>query len=151
MGFEPTIYFEDIEVGSELQSGWCHVTRDEIIEIASRWDPYPHHLDDEAAADSVFGRIAACASHIFSISTRLTHDLPGILAMAAGLGGDGMTLVAPVYADTRVQLTRRYVSVRKSKSRPEVGIVSIEDTLHDQDGTIVFRTSGSMFVSKRPA
>ena len=148
---EPTIFFEDIEVGSVAQSGWYEVPRDEVIEFAARWDPYPHHLDDDAAANSVFGRVAACASHTFSISTRLTHDLPGTIAMAAGLGGDGFDLAAPLYADSRVQLTRRYLALRESKSRPDVGIVTLEDTLRDQDDTVVFRTSGSMFVSKRGA
>ncbi|MCR9094754.1 MAG: MaoC/PaaZ C-terminal domain-containing protein [bacterium] len=148
---EPTIFFEDIEVDSELRSGWFDVEREEVIAFAARWDPYPHHLDDEAAAASVFGRIAACASHIFSISTRLTHDLPGTIAMAAGLGGDGFDLVAPVYAGSRVRLTRRYVAARESKSRPDVGIVTLEDSLVNEDGQLVFRTSGSMFVSKRTA
>ena len=46
---EPTIFFEDIEVGSVVQSGWYEVPRDEVIEFAARWDPYPHHLDDDAA------------------------------------------------------------------------------------------------------
>ncbi|MEM9176605.1 MAG: MaoC/PaaZ C-terminal domain-containing protein [Myxococcota bacterium] len=146
---EPTIFFEDIEVGSELSSGWFDVERDDVIAFAARWDPYPHHLDDAAAEASVFGRIAACASHTFAISTRLTHDLPGTIAMAAGLGGDGFDLVAPVYAGSKVRLTRRYLAARDSKSRPDVGIVTLEDRLTDQEGRLVFRTSGSMFVSKR--
>ena len=120
---EATIFFEDIEIGNELRSGWYEVTREEVIEFASRWDPYPHHLDDEAAAESVFGRVAACASHTFSISTRLTHDLPGTIAMAAGLGGDGFDLVSPLYPGSRVQLTRRYLAARASKSRRRCTII----------------------------
>jgi len=147
---EPDIFFEDIEVGSAQTTDWFEVDREEVIAFATRWDPYPHHLSDEGAAASVFGRVAACASHTFAISTRLSHDLPGTIAMAAGLGGDGFDLLSPVYAGSRVRLRRRYLEARASKSRPEVGIVRLEDALENEDGVVVFRTTGSMMVSKRP-
>lgn len=145
----PAIFFEDIEVGSAQTSGWFEVERDAVIGFAARWDPYPHHLDDEAAADSIFGRIAACAPHTFAISSRLSHDLPGPLALVAGLGGDGLELLAPVYAGTRVRLTRVFAAARESKSRPGVGVVRIEDQLEDPEGRVLFRTAGSILIAKR--
>jgi acyl dehydratase len=147
----PSVFFEDVVVGSVQKSGWFSVERDEVIEMASRWDPYPFHLDDDSAKSSVFGGLAACAPHIFAISARLSHDLPGPLALIAGLGGDGIHLLAPVFAGSRVQLTRHFTGARASKSRPNAGIVSIEDTLRSPDATEVFRTSGSMLLSRRPS
>ena len=147
---QPTIFFEDIEVGSEQTSDWYPIERGEVIDFAARWDPYPHHLDDASARDSIFGRIAACAPHIFAISARLSHDLPGPLALVAGLGGEGLQLVSPVYVDTKVRLTRRFTAARASKSRPETGVVSFEDRLEDPDGEVVFRTSGSVLLARRP-
>ena len=146
-----TIFFEDIEVGSVQTSPWYAVERHEVIEMASRWDPYPFHLDDEQAKDSVFGGLAACAPHIFAISSRLSHDLPGPLALIAGLGGDGLQLLAPVLAGSRVRLFRRYTGARVSESRPGAGIVSFEDSLESPDGVIVFRTSGSVLLARRAA
>ena len=146
---ESKIYFEDIVVGSEQTSGWYEVARDEVIEMASRWDPYPFHLNDAAAEASVFGRLAACAPHIFAISARLSHDLPGPLALIAGLGGDGLHLLAPVYAGERVRLTRLFTATRASNSRPNAGIVSIEDRLDTLEGTAVFKTMGSMLLSRK--
>ena len=69
--------------------------------------------------------------------------------MTAGLGGDGLHLLAPVYAGSRVRLTRRFLAARESASRPNTGIITIEDRLEDPDGQVVFRTSGSMLVAKR--
>lgn len=143
------VYFEDIEVGAEQTSGWFEVERDEVIEMASRWDPYPFHLRDDAAKESVFGALAACAPHIFAISARLAHDLPGPLALLAGLGGDGLDLHAPVFAGSRVRLVRRFTEARPSKSRPNAGIVSIADRLETPSGEVVFRTAGSMLVERR--
>jgi acyl dehydratase len=148
---EPAIFFEDIEVGISQTSPWYPVEHDEVIEMASRWDPYPFHLNEEAARKSVFGGLAACAPHIFAISARLSHDLPGPLALIAGLGGDGLHLLAPVRAGSRVRLVRLFVAARASNSRPDAGIVSIEDALETPDGKVVFRTAGSMLIARRPA
>lgn len=145
------IYFEDIEVDSQFVSPWVTVPRDEVIDFARRWDPYPHHLDEEVAKASLFKGIAACAPHIFAISARLSHDLPGPLALIAGLGGDGLALLAPVRADSRVRLIRRFTAKRLSKSRPGAGIVTIEDTLYSPEEEALFRTSGSMLVACRDA
>ncbi|MFK7894940.1 MAG: MaoC/PaaZ C-terminal domain-containing protein [Myxococcota bacterium] len=145
------IYFDDIEVGTQFTSPWFEVRRDEVMEFARRWDPYPHHLDEEIAEASLFRGIAACAPHIFAISARLSHDLPGPLALIAGLGGDGLSLLAPVRADSRVRLVRRFTEKRLSKSRPGTGIVTIEDTLYSPEEEALFRTAGSMLLACRNA
>jgi len=148
---EPQIYYEDIEVSSEYTSPWYAVERDEVIEMASRWDPYPFHIDEEIAKRSIFGGLAACTAHIFAISVRLSHDLPGPLALIAGLGGGGLEILAPVRVGEQVQLTRRFTSARESRSRPDAGIVSVEDTLYTFEGDAAFRISGSMLIAKRNA
>ena len=53
------IYFEDLVIGQETHFGSYDVTRDEVIEFATKYDPQPFHLSDEAAAKTHFGRIAA--------------------------------------------------------------------------------------------
>ena len=48
------IYFEDLEIGAETEFGSYHVTRGEVIEFATKYDPQPFHLSDEAAAKTHF-------------------------------------------------------------------------------------------------
>ena len=36
-------YFDDIEVGKQVQAGPYEVSEAEIIEFATRWDPRPYH------------------------------------------------------------------------------------------------------------
>ncbi len=146
---EATIFFEDIEVGSVQTSPWYEVSREEIIEMARRWDPYPFHLDEEVAKNSIFAGLVASTPHIFAISARLSHELPGPLALVSGLGGDGLQLLAPVRANSRVRLVRRFTAARASKSRPTTGVVSFEDTLVTPAGEAVFRTSGSVLLARR--
>ncbi len=141
--------FEDIEPGDRIESPWYRVTREAIIEFGREWDPYPFHIDEEAAKATEFGGIVACTAHIFCIQSILTHQLPEDVALVSGLGGDGLNLLLPVRPEDELRLLRTYTGKRESASRPECGIVSIEHTLERRGGDIVFRTSGSMLVERR--
>ena len=48
-------YFEDFEVGDSRKAGPYLVSKGEIIQFAKQYDPRPFHIDEEAAARSVFG------------------------------------------------------------------------------------------------
>jgi acyl dehydratase len=50
-----TLYFEDLEVGTTRTAGPYLVTKSEIIQFAKQYDPLPRHIDEEAAAGSIFG------------------------------------------------------------------------------------------------
>ena len=57
-------YFEDMEVGTVTHSPRSYkVTREEVIDFASKYDPQPFHLDDEAAKQTYFGRLSASGWH----------------------------------------------------------------------------------------
>jgi acyl dehydratase len=52
-------YFEDVSVASTATFGGYDVTKGEIVEFARTYDPQPFHLDEEAAAESMFGELIA--------------------------------------------------------------------------------------------
>lgn len=84
---EDAIYFEDIEVGKAFtKSATFEVTREDAIEFARRWDPRPFHVDEAAAAASVFGGLAACSAHIFSILSWFASRGEGRTASLSALG-----------------------------------------------------------------
>ena len=146
-----TLHFEDIEIGQRLASPYYLVTREAIVEFVRAWDPHPFHLDDAEAERSVFGGLAACAAHIFAIQSRLSHELPAHVALVAGLGGDGLELLAPVRAGVRLRLLRRFTSKRPSRSRPGCGVVGVEHALETPGGEVLARTSGAILVARRAA
>ena len=41
-------YFEDVAVGEVMTPGPYHVTRDEMVAFARKWDPFPFHVDEAA-------------------------------------------------------------------------------------------------------
>jgi len=66
------LHYEDIVVGSRSSYGCYEVTREEVIEFASKYDPQPFHLDDEAAAQTYFGRLSASGWHTGSMAMRIS-------------------------------------------------------------------------------
>ena len=53
-------YFEDFEVGLKFESEPTLVTKDEIIDFASKYDPQSFHINEEAAKNGPFGQLTSC-------------------------------------------------------------------------------------------
>ena len=85
-------YFEDLEVGGVSRFGSYEVTREEVIEFASKYDPQPFHLDDEAAAKTHFGRLSASGWHTCAMTmAMMVENLKA--NRQAGLGSDRKSVV----------------------------------------------------------
>ena len=54
------LYFEDAEVGTTCKAGPYLVPKEEIILFAKQYDPVPRHIDEGAAARSIFGGLMQC-------------------------------------------------------------------------------------------
>lgn len=145
-----TFYFEEINIGQVWKSTEYLVTRDEIIEFASRWDPQPFHLDDEAAAQSIFGALIASAPHTIAIQSYLVEKLDGRVAMLAGLGMSRLELPHPVHPNDRLHLERRVLEKRLSQTRPNTGIITVEHLLKNQDERIVLESRNKIMACLKP-
>jgi acyl dehydratase len=80
------LYFEELEIGTRSAAGPYLVSRDEIIQFAKEYDPVPRHIDEDAAARSIFGGLTASSAHTFSIFILLTTRLQPRLRVLAGIG-----------------------------------------------------------------
>ncbi|MAW53984.1 MAG: hypothetical protein CMM69_00715, partial [Rhodospirillaceae bacterium] len=49
----PVLYYEDLDDGHEQWGGQIIVDRDEMLAFAHEYDPWPFHVDEELAKDSV--------------------------------------------------------------------------------------------------
>jgi len=123
MSEEGLVYFEDLEVGAKASFGAYHVTRDEVIEFASKYDPQPFHLSDEAAAQTHFGRISASGWHTCAMTMRMLVD--NITERKqAGLGSPGQDELRwhrPVYPGDVLRIETELLEKTRSRSRPEMG------------------------------
>lgn len=144
------LQFDDVPLRQPSRSGRYRVPRDEVIEYARKWDPQPWHLDDEAAAQTHFGRISACFSHVFAIVSKLITDRDEKLDLVAGLGFEECMLTHPVYPDDVLTVEVEYVEKRASRTKPDRGILTMRLALINQDGVEVFAGLGRTMVARDP-
>jgi acyl dehydratase len=132
------LLFDDIEVGMVLSSsGSYEITRDEIVEVAGRWDPQPFHLDEAAAQATDYKGLISSGLHTIAASLRLSVDERPSTAAVAGLGMDELRFIRPVRPGDRLTQTTEVVELRPSRSRPDRGIVRGRRTVRNQDGIVV--------------
>lgn len=145
------LYFEDFTIGSTRSFGGYEVTKDEIVEFATRWDPQPFHIDESIAGASVFGGLTASACHTFAITSVLTARHPDTIATVAALGIEELRLPNPVRPGDRLSFFAECIDRRESRSRPNLGIVTSRSTLSNQEGAPVMTMKTVFMVLKRPS
>ncbi|MEE9432879.1 MAG: MaoC family dehydratase [Sphingorhabdus sp.] len=128
------LYYEDIETGVIRKYGRYEVTREEVIDFARQYDPQIFHLDDEAAAKTHFGRLSASGWHTAAMAMRMMVDSMNEHKQA-GLGSPGvekLRWIKPVYPDDTLRCESETLSKRRSKSRPEMGLLQGSLTVYNQ-------------------
>ncbi len=144
------LYLENVEVGSICTAGPCPVAKDEVIRFAKQYDPAPRHIDEAAAARSVFGGLTASSAHTFAMFILLTTRLQPRLHVLAGLGWDELRLPNPVRPGDELDLETTALEVRESKSRSDRGIVRNRVVVRNQRREAVLECIASVLVARRP-
>ena len=145
------IYFEDLEVGAETEFGSYEVTREEVIEFASKYDPQPFHLSDEAAAKTHFGRIAASGWHTCAMTMAVIARYV-VTDQQAGLGSPGvdeLRWLKPVYPGDTLTVRGKIVEKTPSRSKPEIGSFRTQTTVTNQDDVPVMRFTSIVLMRRR--
>jgi acyl dehydratase len=131
----PIAGFEDLAAGQRYRLGSVSLDRADILEFAQDYDPQPFHLDDAAAARSIFGQLVASGmqtiSAIFSLSVRV-----GVLSRCnlAGTGMSDVKWLRSVRPGDELSLEWTIVSVTPSERRPDRAAVHIRYDATNQDG-----------------
>jgi acyl dehydratase len=137
MAAEPEIFFEDFFDGQELALGSVTVDRGELLDFARRYDPQSFHVDEDAAARSIYGGIIASGWHTGAMMMRLLCD--NLFLRAASMGSPGLDQlrwIRPVRAGDTLTLTARVLSAKASRSKPDRGAVDISYKVHNQHGEL---------------
>jgi acyl dehydratase len=146
------LYLEDMKIGQKASFGNYRVTRDEVIDFASKYDPQPFHLDDDAAAKTHFGRLSASGWHTAAMTmSMLVENLKN--AKQAGLGSPGLDelrWLKPVYPGDTLRVETELTDVRPSRSRPEMGSIHSLVTVFNQDDVPVMTMKSIGLVATRP-
>ena len=144
-------FYEDLAIGQKQAFGRYEVTREEVIEFASKYDPQPFHLDDDAAAATHFGRLSASGWHTCAMTmAMLVENLKA--NRQAGLGSPGIDQLRwkkPVFPGDTLRCESVVIERRRSGSRPEMGIFKSSLTVFNQNDEPVLEMVSNGLISTR--
>ncbi len=147
-----TRHFEDLSVGDRFEVGSHTISRSEIVTFAEQFDPQPFHLDEGAAADSMFGELVASGLHTLCLSVRLfvTEFVGGMdVDNMGGIGMDEIRWHEPVRPGDTLSLRIEVAGKTPSESREDRGYVDFERTVFTEDGTAVLSFVSHNVVGRR--
>ena len=143
-------YFEDIALGEAPLSGIYEVSKEEVIEFATQFDPQPFHLDEEAAKKTMLGGLSASGWHTASMSMRLLYDSYIVRAASMGSPGvDELKWIKPVRPGDRLRLRRNVLEKRESQSRPDMGLALCQCDVFNQHDDVVMTYRSPMMLRRR--
>src|SRR5689334_5723482 len=126
-------HFEDLKVGEVIALGRTTVTKDMIIEFAREYDPLPFHLDEAAANASLLKGFASSGWQTAALSLKMLGDaFLNTIASMGGLGFSGLKWTRPVMAGDSISGQVTISELRRSRSHPERGIVTLDFDVRNQ-------------------
>jgi len=145
-----TLTFEDFPVGRFGSFGPRHVSREEIVAFAAEFDPQPMHLDEAAAQKTMLGGLAASGWHLCSLMMRMMCD--GFIGRTASMGSPAVSegrWLAPLRPGDELTLEIDVIETRVSKSRPDMGIVTIKSTARNAAGVVLCELISPLMIGRR--
>jgi acyl dehydratase len=126
-------HFEDLALGEVVELGQITVTKEMITSFAREFDPFPFHLDEEAARKSLLGGLASSGWQTAGLTLRLLTDaFLSRIASAGGLGFSDLKWRRPVMKNDTLTGTGRIIQLRRSRNHPQWGVLTIELDMRNQ-------------------
>jgi acyl dehydratase len=154
------LFYEDMELDTTYKLGDYQFTEENIRRFSVNFAPVAFHMDDEAAANGLFGKRSAVGFHICSAwmpcfvavnkaaresITKQGKHLPEI---GAGFGLENIRWIAPVFAGDTLSFKTTLINKRILNTKPNWGLIELlnEGFRH---GECVIRFNSKMLVATR--
>ncbi|CAH1671833.1 MULTISPECIES: MaoC/PaaZ C-terminal domain-containing protein [unclassified Chelatococcus] len=131
-----TQYFDDYVIGAERKTHGRTITEtDFVVHAGHSGDFFPHHMDEEFAKTTPFGRRIAHGTMVFTIGVGLTAS--EINPAAFTYGYDRMRFVKPVFIGDTIHTLLTIAEKSGDPKRPNVGRVVERGQVLNQKGETV--------------
>jgi len=143
-------FFEDFEVGDVYPHplGRTITRTDNIWFTLLTQNTAPIHFDAHYSAQTEFGQ--PLVDSTFTVALVTGQSVTDVSQnVFANLGWDEVRLPAPVFEGDTIYSQSEVIAKRESKSRPNIGIVTVRTTGYKQDGTVVITFKRTLMVFKR--
>lgn len=143
-------FFEDFETGDVFE----HPLGRTVTTVDNMWfslltqNSAPIHFDHHYSAQTAFGQ--PLVDSTFTVALVTGQSVTDVSQnVFANLGWDEIRLPNPVFEGDTIYSRSEVLETRESRSRPEVGIVTVETIGYNQDGTVVIRFRRTIMVYRR--
>ena len=143
-------YFEDFELGAVYRHPFSRtvVTYDNIMFTLMTQNTSPLHLDHDFTARTPFGK--PLVDSTFTLALVTGQSVIDVSQNGfANLGWDEVRLPNPVFEGDTIYAQSEVLEARASRSRPDVGIVTVRTVGYNQDGQVVIRFRRTVMVYRR--
>lgn len=143
-------YFEEFTIGDiyEHALGRTVTTTDNMWFSLLTQNTAPIHFDHHYAAQTEFGRPLVDSTFTLALVTgQSVSDVSQ--NVFANLGWDEVRLPHPVFEGDTIYSQSEVLTARVSRSRPDVGVVTVRTTGYNQDGVVVISFKRTILVYKR--
>jgi acyl dehydratase len=144
------LHYEDIVIGSELETASHTVTQKDILAFADvTRDHHPLHTDEEYCRNTKFGRPIAHGLYGLSLIEGLKSELKMYEnTSVASLGWDGVRFKAPIFAGDTVHVKVRFLEKRPSqKGRRGIVVEGIE-LINQRGETVIEAKHATLLISR---
>ena len=124
----------------------------DIMEFASKWDPYPFHTDREAAKESFFGELTAPGVMMDAVLIIMAHDLSprfpddAILGM---IGAEDVKYLKPMKPNVVYTSSGIIASLKQSNSNPDQSVIKIQWEILSEEGVAIFNRTNVLLVKSK--
>ena len=141
--------YEDFEVGLVMRHplGRTVTATDNTWFALTTVNLNPIHFDAHYSAQTEFGRPLMNSAFTIALVTGLT--VADVSRNGVNLGWEEVRMPAPLFEGDTVYAESTVLSMRESKSRPNMGIIEIATTGYKQDGTVIMTFRRTILVYKR--
>lgn len=129
--------FADFSVGLRLESAERSVSVEEIKQFARQFDPQPFHLEEVAAAKSLFSGLAASGWHTAAMTMQLFVTTMAVPGGIIGLAVDELRWPMAVRPGDRLKVEIEILESRRSRSKKGQGILRLKITTLNQRAAVV--------------
>ncbi len=143
-------FFEDFDVGDVYR----HPLGRTVMDVDNSWmtlltqNTAPIHFDRHYSSQTEFGQPLVDSTFTLALVTgQSVTDIS--MNVMANLGWDRVRLPNPVYEGDTIYSETEVLNKRESKSRPNVGVVTVRTIGFNQEGTIVITFERTIMVYKR--
>jgi acyl dehydratase len=143
------LYLEDLTVGQRFTGPTVTVTEDEIKAFAAKFDPQPFHLDDAAAAKTLFGGLAASGWHTAAMTMRMIVESNPPLAWGIIGGGGEIACPRPTRPGDVLHFEGEVLEIIPSKSKPDRGMAVMRSVTRNQNDETVQVFTMKLVVPRR--